>query len=220
MAQVNNPQFPLVLRQNRNTYTSAYGKYYVERAPVKTISTRGLCDHMASHQSIYSRDVIEGVITKMRACLVELLSEGNPVKLDGIGTLDPQVETNKNGISQQDIVDGKYNPQQHVAGVHIRLTPEGAESDKITSRVFKEKCSFTTQGVLEPVDLTPEETVPSKKKWGYKTVPLDVWIAEVTNASNSGTSGSGSGSSSGNGGNTGGSGGGDDEEIPGQGGNG
>ena len=208
MAQVNNPQFPLVLRQNRNTYTSAYGKYYVERAPVKTISTRGLCEHMASHQSIYSRDVIEGVITKMRGCIVELLSEGNPIKLDGLGTFDPQVETTKNGISQQDIVDGKYNPQQLVAGVHMRFTPEGTEDDKLTSRVFKEKCSFTTQGVLEPVDLTPEETVPSKKKWGYKTVPLDVWIAEVTNASNSN-------SSSGNSG-----GGGDDEQLPGQGGNG
>ena len=208
MAQVNNPQFPLVLRQNRNTYTSAYGKYYVERAPVKTISTRGLCEHMASHQSIYSRDVIEGVITKMRGCIVELLSEGNPIKLDGLGTFDPQVETTKNGISQQDIVDGKYNPQQLVAGVHMRFTPEGTEDDKLTSRVFKEKCSFTTQGVLEPVDLTPEETVPSKKKWGYKTVPLDVWIAEVTNASNSS-------SSSGNGGD-----GVDDEQLPGQGGNG
>lgn len=186
MAQVNNPQFPLVLRQNRNSYSQAYGKYYVERAQVKTISTRGLCDHMASHQSIYSRDVIEGVITKMRSCIVELLSEGNPIKLEGLGTFDPQVETTKNGITEQDILDGKYNPQQLVAGVHMRFTPEGAENDKITSRAFKEKCSFTTLGVLEPIDLTPEETVPSKKKWGYKTVPLDVWIAQANNANNSG----------------------------------
>lgn len=153
---------------------------------MKTISTRGLCDHMASHQSIYSRDVIEGVITKMRSCIVELLSEGNPIKLEGLGTFDPQVETTKNGITEQDILDGKYNPQQLVAGVHMRFTPEGTENDKITSRAFKEKCSFTTLGVLEPIDLTPEETVPSKKKWGYKTVPLDVWIAQASNANNSG----------------------------------
>ena len=189
LEQVNNPQFPLVLRQNRNTFSSAYSKYYVERAQVKTISMRGLCDHMASHQSIYSRDVIGGVVTKMASCLVELLSEGNPVKLDGLGTLDPQVETTKNGISQQEILEGKYNPQSLVAGIHIRFTPEGAEDDKITSRVFKNKCSFNTLGVLEPIDLSPKETDPKKKKWGYKTVPLEVWVAEVNNASGNGGSG-------------------------------
>lgn len=198
MAQVNNPQFPLVLRQNRNTYSNAYGKYYVERAQVKTISMRGLCDHMASHQSIYSRDVIGGVVTKMASCLVELLSEGNPVKLDGLGTLDPQVETTKNGITEQDILDGKYNPQTLVAGIHIRFTPEGAEDDKITSREFKNKCSFNTLGILEPIDLTPQETVASKKKWGYKTVPFEVWAAEHGGTTGgSGSSGSGSGASDG-----------------------
>ena len=184
MSQVNNPQFPLVLRQNRNSFNSGYGKYYTERAQVKTISTRGLCDHMASHQSIYSRDVIEGVITKMRNCLVELLSEGNPVKLDGLGTLDPMVESTKNGISERDILEGKYNPQNQIAGIHIRFLPEGTQDDKLTSRVFKDKCSFTTLGVLEPVDLTPQETDPKKKDWGYKTVPLDVWVAEHSIQSN------------------------------------
>lgn len=51
---------------------------------------------------------------------------------------------NKNGITQQDIVDSKYNPLQLVVGVHIRLTPEGAENDKITSRVFKDVCHEVT----------------------------------------------------------------------------
>jgi hypothetical protein len=31
-----------------------------------------------------------------------------------------------------------------VVGVHIRLTPEGAENDKITSRVFKDVCHEVT----------------------------------------------------------------------------
>ncbi len=197
MAQVNNPQFPLVLRQNRNTYSNAYGKFYAERAEVKTISTRGLCEHMASHQSIYSRDIIEGVITKMRSCLVELLSEGNPVKLDGLGTFDPQVENTKGGITEAAILAGNYNPLTLVKGVHIRFLPEGETNDDIRSTTFKDQCSFTTQGVLEPIDLTPEETDASKKKWGYKTVPLDVWIAQAQNASSAGGSGSSDGPNAG-----------------------
>ena len=175
-----NPQFPLVLRQNRNSYSQAYGKYYAERATVKTISLRGLCEHMASHQSIYSRDVIEGVITKMTSCLTELLAEGNPVKIDALGTFEPVIESTKGGITEQDILDGKYNPQTVIKGVHIRFLPENADNDKITAPTFKSLCDFSTLGILEPIDLTPEETVPSKKKWGYKTVPLDVWINQHT----------------------------------------
>ena len=183
MSNILNPQFPVVLRQNRNTYSNAYGKFYAERAQVKTISLRGLCEHMAGHQSIYSRDVIEGVITKMTSCLTELLAEGNPIKLDGLGTFEPVIETVKGGITEADLKAGKYNPLALVKGVHIRFLPEGSENDKITSVSFKNQCDFSTLGVLEPIDLTPEETVPAKKKWGYKTVPLDVWISQQANSS-------------------------------------
>ena len=178
MSNILSPQFPVVLRQNRNSYSSVYGKFYAERAQVKTISLRGLCDHMASHQSIYSRDVIEGVITKMTSCLTELLSEGNPVKLDGLGTFDPVIETVNGGISRDAILAGGYNPLTLIKGVHIRFLPEGSQNDKITAPTFKSLCDFSTLGVLEPIDLTPEQTDPKKKKWGYKTVPLDVWIAQ------------------------------------------
>ena len=193
MAQVKNPQFGIVLRQNRNTYSSAYGKYFPEAAKKKTISMRGLCDHMEDHKTIYSRDIIEGVVTKAVFCMAHLLAEGNPIKLDGLGTFTPVVESVKGGISVADLKAGKWNPDLFVAGVHIRLLPEGEADDKLTSRAFKEKCSFTTDGVLEPIDLTPEETVPSKKQWGYKTVPLDTWLKEQVITTTTGGEGNGEG---------------------------
>ena len=197
MANILNPQFPLVLRQNRNTTNLGYGKYYPERAQVKTISLRGLCEHMASHQSIYSRDVIEGVITKMTSCLTELLAEGNPVKIDGLGTFEPVVESNKGGLTLTDLSNGRYNPQTAVKGVHIRFLPEGAQNDNITSVRFKEQCDFSTLGILEPIDLTPEETDASKKKWGHKIVPIDIFVAEQNAAANGSDSGNDSGNDSG-----------------------
>ena len=193
MAQVKNPQFGIVLRQNRNTSSSAYSKYFPEAAKRKTISMRGLVDHMEDHKTIYSRDIIEGVLTKAVFCMAHLLAEGNPIKLDGLGTFSPVVESEKGGISGADLKAGKWNPEFYVAGVHIRFLPEGETDDKLTSRAFKEKCSFTTEGVLEPIDLTPEETVPSNKKWGYKTVPLDTWIAEQDMATQTGGEGTGEG---------------------------
>ena len=108
--------------------------------------------------------------------MIHLLAEGNPIKFDGLGTFTPQIESKKGGISSQQLLEGKWNPQEFVAGVHVRFLPEGQSDEKITSRKFKEKCSFTTEGVLEPVKLSAEGVTP--EKWGFKTVPLDVWIAQ------------------------------------------
>ena len=42
----------------------------------------------------------------------------------------------------------------------------------------KNMCSLATYGVEEKVDLTPEETDPSKKQYIKKVTPLEDWIAE------------------------------------------
>ena len=50
---VKNPQFEINIRKNTNAYPKAVEK--------QTISLRGLCNHMAEHNSIYGRDIIQGV---------------------------------------------------------------------------------------------------------------------------------------------------------------
>ena len=49
MAQVKNPQFEINLRKNDNSSSAGYGKYYPKAVEKKTISLRGLTDHMAGH---------------------------------------------------------------------------------------------------------------------------------------------------------------------------
>lgn len=90
---VKNPQFEINIRKNDNKYNAAYGKYYPKAVEKDAISLRGLTNHMAEHNSIYGRDVINGVLLKMSSCIVELLSQGNPVKIDGLGTFVPTVES-------------------------------------------------------------------------------------------------------------------------------
>ncbi|MBR2292423.1 MAG: hypothetical protein IJ868_08990 [Prevotella sp.] len=185
---VKNPQFEINVRMNDNTYSNAYGKYYPKAVEKQTISLRGLCKHMSEHNSIYGRDVIEGVLTKMAACIVELLSQGNPVKIDNLGTFVPTVESVKNGISRADLLAGKWNASAYVKAIHIRFRPEGCGDDDITSRNFKDQCALATIGVEEKVDLTPDETDKSKKVIIKKVTPLADWIAEQTaSASSSGT---------------------------------
>ena len=185
---VKNPQFEINLRKNDNSAMSAaYGKYYPKAVEKKTISLRGLCNHMADHNSIYGRDIIEGVLTKMSNCIVELLSQGNPVKIDGLGTFVPTVESIKMGITKADILAGKWNAATYVKAIHIRFRPEGTSDDDITSRNFKDQCVLSTYGVEEKVDLTPEESDPKKKRFTKRITPLDGWIAQQMSESGSGS---------------------------------
>ncbi len=92
---VNNPQFLINVRMSTNQRSPSYGRYYPKAVEKETISLRGLCKHMADHNSIYGRDIIEGVLTKMTGCIIELLSQGNPVKIDGLGIFSPTVESTR-----------------------------------------------------------------------------------------------------------------------------
>jgi predicted histone-like DNA-binding protein len=180
---VKNPQFEINVRMNENSSSSAFGKYYPKAVEKQTISLRGLCKHMSEHNSIYGRDVIEGVLTKMAGCIIELVSQGNPVKIDGLGTFVPTVESSKNGISREDLIAGKWNASTYVKAIHIRFRPEGTGDDDITSRNFKDQCVLSTYGVEEKIDLTPEESDKSKKVFVKKITPLADWIAEQSAAS-------------------------------------
>ena len=175
---VQNPQFLINLRKNINANNPGYGKYYPKAVEKDTITLRGLAKHMAEHQCVYSRDIIEGVLIKMASCMIELIAQGNPVKIDGLGIFWPTVESTKEGITRAAILEGKWNANTYVKGVHIRFRPEGAADDDITSRTFKDQCSLATYGVEEKIDLTPEETDPSKKVYIKKVTPLEDWITE------------------------------------------
>ena len=179
---VQNPQFLINIRKNTNSNNAGYGKYYPKAVEKETITLRGLAKHMAEHQCVYSRDVIEGVLIKMASCMIELISQGNPVKLDGLGIFTPTVESTKAGITKADLLDGKWNASTYVKGIHIRFRPEGSSDDNITSRTFKDQCSLATYGVEEKVDLTPEEQDPKKKTYIKKVTPLDDWILEQKSA--------------------------------------
>ena len=82
---VQNPQFLINIRKNINANNPGYGKYYPKAVEKETITLRGLAKHMSEHQCVYSRDIIEGVLIKMASCMIELIAQGNPIKIDGLG---------------------------------------------------------------------------------------------------------------------------------------
>ena len=183
------------LRQNKNSKNAGYGKYYPEVDTQTTLTLRGFAKHMSDHGSIYSLDLIEGVLKKITQCLPELISQGVPVRLDPLGTFLPTCDVDK-PLLNIPAMEGA-DPNNVVKGVHIRFLPYGVEDENITSRRFKEEyCSLEFRNIID----TQEVTVDGKKKKVTTLKPIATAIAEYKAAH--GESGSGSqdsGSQSGSG---------------------
>ena len=181
-----------LLKQNKNTTSKIYGKWFAQAKSVETLNTRKLANHIAEHGSIYTPDVVFGVLEKFRSCLLEMLLESKRVKIDGLGIFFTTLENEKGGALKKE----DFNPQKNLKALHIRFLPDQVAETNISSREFIKKAEFVNAEAF--ADQLKEDT-----------------------PSNGGGSGSGSGSSSqsGNqGGNTSGggyTGGGSDDDEPG-----
>ena len=60
---------------------SVDGKWYIQLVHGEQTELGDLAAHMASHNSPFSKGVINGVLTDMVACIKELLLDGKTVKL-------------------------------------------------------------------------------------------------------------------------------------------
>ncbi len=140
------------LRQNNQEGSKAYGLWYPKAVRRSTLNLKGMATHILGHGSIYTIDVVTGVLTKFKDCLVELVSTGVGVKIDGIGTFYPSIEAK--GVESPD----KYDVGTNVKGVHIRFLPENAADDKITSRAFKQKVTMK-QNMIFDMNGVPKKIV-------------------------------------------------------------
>ena len=170
--------FPVVYQQNQNDQSSAYGKYYPKPYKPDTLSLRGLIERVAMDQSVYSRDIVEGVIQRLTKVMVELLQGGQPVKWDGLGTFTPTIESVKGGATEAQLKAG-IDVRDVINGVHIRFIPENEKGEEITSRKFKDLVVFTVMGVAERV--AAGLTSGGKQKYATNVIDLENW-------KNSGTS--------------------------------
>ena len=124
--------------QNQNERNAAYGKWYGRVKYLENMNTRKLSNHIAEHGSIYTPDVVYGVMEKFRSCLLEMLLNSKRVKIDGLGTFYTTLECAKGGAVSKD----KFNVNKDVKGLHIRFLPEQTTEENISSREFLKKAEF------------------------------------------------------------------------------
>ena len=124
--------------QNQNEHNAAFGKWYARVKYLESLNTRKLSTHIAEHGSIYTPDVVYGVMEKFRSCLLEMLLNSKKVKIEGLGTFYTTLECQKGGAVSKD----KFNIQKDVKGLHIRFLPEQEQEQNISSREFLKQAEF------------------------------------------------------------------------------
>ena len=126
------------VKQNQNEHNAAFGKWYAQIKSLETLNTRKLAQHIAEHGSIYTPDVVYGVLEKFRSCLIEMLLESKKVKIEGLGTFYTTLENQKNGALKKE----DFNVNKHLKALHIRFLPEQTTEENISSRQFLKQAEF------------------------------------------------------------------------------
>ena len=115
-----------------------YGKWYARLKSIETLTMTKLAKHISEHGSVFTEDVVEGVMVKFKTCLLEMLLESKKVKIAGLGTFYLTAECTKGGADKEE----DFNVNQHLAALHIRFLPDQAQEDNISSREFLKKAEF------------------------------------------------------------------------------
>ena len=107
------------LQKCTNSKSTAYAKYYAKPVSQGTVNLDELAAHISDHGSVYTRDVVVGVMTKMVDCINELLAQGYKVKLGELGTFYNSIRNDgKKAVSDP----SKFDVAQ-IAGVNLRFLP-------------------------------------------------------------------------------------------------
>ena len=155
--------------QERQLVEKTYGRIIYRG----TLRLTDMVEHIMKHGSIYTEDVVVGVITKLKTCIQEMLAEGYKVKLDGIGTLYPV-------LTSEGVTDAKdFSAQENITRVGVAFLADQSKKSIYKASAMRNDTSLSTKLYQELVEGDDEEPNGSNTPSG---------------GNGSGNSGSGSGS--------------------------
>ena len=188
-----NIAFLVNLRKNTAVGTDREGRYYPEAESKEALTTKGFAKHVSEHGGLVTYEFMQLVLASIVKCLKEMMSQGQPVKLDGLGTFRPTVTSVKNGAAsiEEALTMGVNNM---VAGVNFVFIPENAQGEEITSKKFKEQCSLQFAYLVETI----KKTINGKEKSYTLRTPLSAYgIVDAEADAEGGSDSQGGGSSTG-----------------------
>ena len=141
--------------EQRQQVKKTYGKIIYRG----TLRLTDMAEHIMKHGSIYTEDVVIGVITKLKSCMQEMLADGYKVKLDGIGTLYP-VLTSKGTLypvlTSKGVSDAKdFSASENVTRLGIAFLADQSKKSAYKASAMRQGATLSTQLYSE---LTGEDT--------------------------------------------------------------
>ena len=109
-----------VLKQNKNSKSAAFGKWFAYPVIEETVTLDGLAEHMSSHNTPYSKGAIMGMLTDMVSCIKELLLEGKNVKIADLAIFSLGIKNNSGAVSED-----VFTVSKHIKGVKLRARATG-----------------------------------------------------------------------------------------------
>ena len=131
--------------KNNNDKSAAYGKTYGRLVHQDTMNTSDLCRHMMKHGTIFTSDVVKGVVEKFIQCFEELLMEGNKIKLDGLGTFYLSINT-------EGVIDEKDFTANNVKAIRVKFIGDQSKESEYATKMLTNKARFRSLGEETPAE--------------------------------------------------------------------
>ncbi len=109
----------LNIAQNQNSFSSAFGKYFARVEYKETMSIDDMAQHMAEHNTPFSKGTIAGILKDFVDCVREQCLNGKTVKIDNLAIFKCSVEANG-----MDIKEG-YKIVGGIGGLPATKNPDG-----------------------------------------------------------------------------------------------
>ena len=130
-----------VLKQNKNSKSAAFGKWFAFPVIEETIDLDALAEHMSNHNTPYSKGAIKGMLTDMVGCLKELLREGKNVKIADLAIFSLGIKNN-GGVASEEV----FSVSKNIKGVKLRARATGELIAKnLNLEATLKKASATTK---------------------------------------------------------------------------
>ena len=110
-----------ILRQNKNSQSTAFGKFFAHPVIEETVKLDGLAEHMSNHNTPFSKGVIKGMLTDMVGCIKEQLLEGKNVKIDDLAIFSIGIKNQKGGADTEE----DFSVTKNIQSVKLRSRATG-----------------------------------------------------------------------------------------------
>jgi len=140
------------LRQNMIKDLKMNAKRFAQPAYLKTISYKELCEHMAEHGTIYTKDICVGVGMKLLDCILEKVKEGYRVEFGDFGAFCLGIRS-----KGTDTV-GEFSPSEHLVKIFLKFQANRSKDSETISPILTSRVRLRDiNSLASPAEIAARE---------------------------------------------------------------